>query len=255
MFMKKVRFLTAVLLFVLAAGAMVQAGDFSHIEAILERLDAQSRFDGSDFSAVLTVITEDPEKGLEKMVVRQFRRDDGERFLLLIQEPSVQKGQGYLLEGDNLWFYDPSSRKFAHTSMKESFQGSDARNADFSQWSYSSSYKIVDYSDGTLGKFEVYIIDLEAVDDTVPYPYVKLWVTKGTNLVLRAEEYSLTKRLMRSALFPNYAKVGSGVIPTQMIFIDELVKGKKTQITISEISTNKLPDHVFTKAYVERVSR
>ena len=85
--------------------------------------------------------------------------------------------------------------------------------------------------------------------------YVKMWVTKGTNLVLRTEEYSLTKRLMRSSLFPNYAKVGSGVIPTQMIFIDELVKGKKTQITISEISTNKLPDHVFTKAYVERVNR
>ena len=253
--MNQLRYFAVGLLLVLGFSTIVLADDFSHIREVLHRIDEQSRFDDTDLASVLTVITEDPEKGLEKMVVRQFRRDDGERFLLLIQEPSVQKGQGYLLEGDNLWFYDPSSRKFAHTSMKESFQGSDARNADFSQWSYSSSYKIVDYSDGTLGKFEVYIIDLEAVDDTVPYPYVKLWVTKGTNLVLRAEEYSLTKRLMRSALFPNYAKVGSGVIPTQMIFIDELVKGKKTQITISEISTNKLPDHVFTKAYVERVSR
>ena len=147
--MKKMRFLTAVLLFVLAAGAMVQAGDFSHIEAILERLDAQSRFDGSDFSAVLTMIVEDPEKGIEKMVVRQFRRDDGERFLLLIQEPVTQRGQGYLLEGDNLWFYDPSSRQFAHTSLKETFQGSDARNADFGSNTYSSSYEIEGYLEGT----------------------------------------------------------------------------------------------------------
>ena len=46
---------------------------------------------------------------------------------LLIQEPVTQKGQGYLLEGDNLWFYDPSSRQFAHTSLKETFQDSDVQ--------------------------------------------------------------------------------------------------------------------------------
>ena len=247
--MKKVRFLTAVLLFVLAAGAMVQAGDFSHIEAILERLDAQSRFDGSDFSAVLTMIVEDPEKGIEKMVVRQFRRDDGERFLLLIQEPVTQRGQGYLLEGDNLWFYDPSSRQFAHTSLKETFQGSDARNADFGSNTYSSSYEIEGYLEGTLGSFEVYIIDLKAVDETVPFPYVKLWVTKDSNLVLKTEEYSLTYRLMRTGLFPKYTKVGDVVIPVQMVFIDELVEGNKTQISVSEISTNDIRSCFYQGVY------
>src|SRR5690554_983028 len=97
----------ALVLCVLVTGLPAQAQDFSHIEAILERLDAQSRFDNTDFSSVLTMVVEDVEKGIEKMVVRQFRRDDGERFLLLIQEPVTEKGQGYLLEGDNLWFYDP----------------------------------------------------------------------------------------------------------------------------------------------------
>jgi hypothetical protein len=40
-----------------------------------------------------------------------------------------------------------------------------------------------------------------------------------------------------------------------MVFIDELVEGNKTQISVSEISTNDIPDHVFTKAYIERVNR
>lgn len=253
--MKKVHFLAAVLLCILAMSLVAQAQDLRHIEEILDNLDAQSRFDGSDFSAVLTMIVEDLEQGIEKMVVRQFRRDDGERFLLLIQEPVTQRGQGYLLEGDNLWFYDPSSRQFAHTSLKETFQGSDARNADFGSSSYSSSYEIEGYLEGTLGSFEVYIIDLKAVDDTVPFPYVKLWVTKDSNLVLKTEEYSLTYRLMRTGLFPKYTKVGNGVIPVQMVFIDELIEGNKTQISVSEISTNDIPDHVFTKAYIERVNR
>ena len=256
--MKKMRFLSAVFVFCfLAAGLTVSANvqDLSHIEAILERLDEQSRFEDTDFSSVLTMIVEDVEKGIEKMVVRQFRRDDGERFLLLIQEPVTEKGQGYLLEGDNLWFYDPSSRQFAHTSLKETFQGSDARNADFGSTSYASSYDVEGYLEGTLGNFEVYIIDLKAVDDTVPFPYAKIWVTKDSDLVLKTEEYSLNYRLMRTGLFPKYTKVGNVVIPVQMIFIDELVEGNKTQVAMSEISINDIPDHVFTKAYIERVNR
>ncbi|NLJ81180.1 MAG: outer membrane lipoprotein-sorting protein [Firmicutes bacterium] len=253
--MERLRFVFWALLALLVLSSGVLAQDLREIEKILEKIDAQSRFDDQDFSALMTMIVEDPEKGIEKMVVRQFRRDDGRRFLLLIQEPSTQKGQGYLLEGENLWFYDPSSRKFAHTSLKETFQDSDARNADFNQWTYSSSYQVEGYQEDVLGKFQVYLIDLEAVDETVPFPFVRLWVTQDSHLVLKSEEYSLTRRLMRSSLFPKYAQVGGALIPTQLILVDELVEGKKTQIALSEISVSKIPDHVFTKSYVERVSR
>ena len=40
-----------------------------------------------------------------------------------------------------------------------------------------------------------------------------------------------------------------------MIFVDELVKGKKTTITLSDISLAAVPDSVFTKSYIERVNR
>ena len=82
--MKKIYLLLTAALLVLALFPPVQAEDLSQIRAILEKIDAQSRFEGTDFSAVLTLIIEDPEEGIEKMVVRQFRRDDGERYLLLI---------------------------------------------------------------------------------------------------------------------------------------------------------------------------
>lgn len=252
--MKKLSVAVCAVLILLLMGARGDAKELSIIEAILARVDAQTRLD-TDFSAVMTMIVEDPEEGIAKMVVRQFRRDDGDHFLLLIQEPITQKGQGYLLEGDNLWFYDPSSRKFAHTSLKESFQDSDARNADFSQWSYSTSYTVEDYEEGTLGNHAVFIVDLVAVDDTVPFPYAKLWVTQVGDLVLKVEEYSLNRRLMRSTLFPKYTRVGSAVIPVQLIFIDELVEGKKTQVGLSEISTSDIPDYVFSKVYIELVNR
>jgi hypothetical protein len=59
---------------------------------------------------------------------------------------------------------------------------------------------------------------------------------------------------MRTSYYPTYAKAGDNYIPTKMIFIDELIEGKKTQITISDISTKDIPDSIFTKSYVERVN-
>ena len=251
--MRKHKALLVLLILACCWTAAAAEKDMSIIEDILRKVDEQSSFPETDLSAVLTMIIEDPEEGLEKIVVRHFRRDDGERFLLLIEEPRTQRGQG-TSGGDNPWFYDPSSRKFAHTSLKESFQAP-MPAMQTSANGATSSYKVVDYTEDVLGNFSVYVVDLEAVDDTVPYPYAKLWITKDSNLVLRTQEFSLNKRLMRSGLFPSYTKVGDGVIPTQMIFIDELVEGKKTQISLSEISTAKLPDNVFTKAFLERANR
>lgn len=253
--MRKFSFSITLLVLILAWASLVSAQGFPEISALLERIEQKSNFDNTDFSALVNMIVEDPDKGIEKIVVRQFSRNNGEKFLLLIQEPTANKGQGHLRDGDSLWMYDPSSRKFAHTSLKETFQDSDARNSDFVVESYSTSYEIEGYEEGKLGNFAVYIVSLAAKSDSASVPYSKLWITKDTELVLKVEEYSLNKRLMRTNLYPKYAKVGDNLIPVQMIFIDELVQGQKTQMNLSELSTNEIPDHVFTKAYVERVNR
>ncbi len=225
------------------------------IQAILKAIDDQSNFNDTDFSSVVTMIVQDPQKGIEKLVVRQFRRDRENKFLLLIEEPAVQRGQGYLMDEENLWFYDPESRKFSHTSLKDSFEGSDARNSDFSQSSLADDYRVTAYEEGVLGSYQVYIIDLEAVHNEVTDPFLRIWVAQGSNLLLKMESYSLTKRLMRTALFPNYIKVGNAVIPSVMVFVDELVPGSRTQVTLTEVDLKDLPDSVFTKAFVERANR
>lgn len=253
--MKKIQLTAAVILIFLLSGTVGFAQDFSQMEALLQRVEEKSSLADMDFSALVTMVVEDPEKGIEKMVVRQFMRDGGDQFLLLIQEPSANKGQGHLRDGDNLWMYDPTSRKFMHTSLKESFQDSDARNSDFVGESFASSYRIEGYEEGVLGNFEVYIVDIAAISENASVPYSKLWITKDSELILKVEEYSLNHRLLRTNLYPKYAKVGNSVVAVQMVFIDELVEGQKTQMNVSEISTKDIPDHVFTKAYVERVSR
>lgn len=221
---------------------------------ILQTIDKQSNFEGSDFSATLTMISEDPEDGIEKTVVYQFRNDDDEKFLLLIKEPTIKKGQGYLLIEDNLWFYDPDSRKFSHTSLKEQFNDSDANNSDFTSSSLIEDYKIVDITESKLGNYEVNIINLEATNNEVTYPYQTIYVAKNGTVILKKEEFSKSKTLLRTSYYTQYKIVDNNYVATYMIFQDELIEGKKTTIQITNISTDDIPDSVFTKSYIERVN-
>lgn len=231
------------------------AVDVSDGPDILATIDGLRTFTEGDLSSVMTLITEDPEEGVEKQVVHQFRRDSEDKFLMLIQEPVVKLGQGYLRVDDNLWFYDPESRQFDHTSMKEAFAGSDARNSDFGASTLVEDYTVAAISEGRLGSFDVYVLELEANHNEVTYPRTLMWITRDLYLPLKMEDYSATDRLMRTSLFPTYARLGTTYIATTMIIVDELVEGRKTQISMAEISIDRIPDSVFTKAYVERVNQ
>jgi hypothetical protein len=221
----------------------------------LERIDENMTLAETDFFAVMTFVSQYPEEGIDRRKVRIFRRDRDGAYVLLVLEPEVNRGQGYLQVDDALWFYDPESRSFSYTSQSESFQGTDARVSDFSSSSLSEDYTITSAERGTLGNYEVYILELEATNDEVTYPQRKLWVTRDNLLTLKSEDYSVTERLLRTTYIPRYTRLDDAFIATRMILEDELVEGKKTTIAFDDVSTAELPDSVFTKSYVERVSR
>jgi outer membrane lipoprotein-sorting protein len=224
-------------------------------QKILKEIYDKKSFMETDFSCTNTIVWEKPGEETTLRQAKVFRRDGEDKFVLLILKPQTQKGQGYLQAEGNMWFYDPESRKFAHTSLKDTFQDSDARNSDFRKSSLSKDYEVTGHTEDKLGRYEVYILDLAATNDEVTYPFLRLWVRKEGHLILKCENYSLAKRLLRTDLFPKYAKVRDKIIPTKMLFIDALTEGKKTQISLKDISLAHLPDSVFTKSYIERVNR
>jgi outer membrane lipoprotein-sorting protein len=222
---------------------------------ILAEIDEMASFQNADFTATITIVSEKPGEDASVLQARMFRRDRKEMFCIVILKPDAQKGQGYLQAEDNLWFYDPESRKFAHTSLKENFQDSKAKNSDLTASSLAKDYRIEKTEKGKLGSFETYIIDLKAANNEVPYPHLRIWIRQDNYLVLKTEDYSLSERLMRTAYYPHYVKIEDRYFPDKMLFVDELKKGEKTQLTFTDVSTASLPDSVFTKTYLERVNR
>lgn len=223
-------------------------------ERMLKQIDELSSFEGKDFSCIYTMVSEKPGEDASVTKVRMFRRDDADQFVILILQPEAQKGQGYLQVDENVWFYDPESRKFEKSTLRENIQDSDTQNSDLDRSSLSEDYEVAGYSEGKLGSFDVWVLDLQAVRTDVSYDKLKLWVRKDEVIVLKEEDYSVNGRLMRTIYYPNYIKVDTKFIPSKALIIDELNTGEKTQITMKDATVASIPDYVFSKAYLERVN-
>ena len=228
---------------------------------ILSEIDAQVSYT-SDFSAEYTIIEYKPGQGSSTTKLAMFRRDIDDKYLILILEPEVDKGKGYLKIGNNLWLYDPVSRRFNVTSARDRFQNSNARNSDFTRSSLAEDYTITGESRAQLGVYSTRVYDLKATNDEVTYPQIKIWVDEN-NLVRKFEDYSLSGQLLRTTAIPRYQIVKDRYVPVQIVIIDALLgsivdgefQNERTVIAVANPTLEDLPDLVFTQAYLERVSR
>jgi outer membrane lipoprotein-sorting protein len=230
--------------------------------AMLKRVDGLVTFDQSDFSAEYAITQTKPGEGKTTTKAAIFRRDKNQKYLILILEPKGDRGKGYLKIDQGLWLYDPKARKFDYTSSKERFQNSNARNSDFTRSNFAGDYRIVGSKRERLGSYDCWVLNLKASSADVAFPISKLWISDD-NLVRKTEDYSLSGQLLRTTAMPSYQQVGSRFIPSSITIVDAL-RGKKiggtflsetTEISISKPSLEKLPDALFTKAYLEKFGK
>ena len=219
---------------------------------ILESTDDNLAYHG-DYSATISLVIEKPGKPKENIQYKIIERTDKDLMTIVQLFPEADKGNGYLRDGDNIWSYDPISRKFSHTSLKEALGDSDIKLDDVEQndTRWRDNYTIAAYEEGMLGKFSVDIITVSAKTNEPSYVKSKFYIRKDIPLVLKEEDFSGSDRLMRTILIPKYSKVPAGYVSTQAIIRDELNKGEQTQQVISDLTFDTLPDKIFTKAYLE----
>jgi len=239
---------------VLAGGMFAQvASDVAEkCYKIMESTNDNLAYHG-DYSATISLVIEKPGKPKENLQYKIFERTDKDLMTIVQLFPEADKGVGYLRDGDNIWSYDPISRKFSHTSIKEALGDSDVKLDDVEQneKKWRNNYNVTAYEEGTLGKFPVDIITLTAKTNEPAYAKTRYYVRKDIPLVLKQEDFSGSDRLMRTILIPKYSKVPAGYVSTQIIIRDELNKGEQTQQVVSELTFDSLPDKIFTKAYLE----
>lgn len=216
----------------------------------------------SDVRAKVNLTQQKVSQGTKNMEMIYYRRDSDDSFLIVFSAPESDKGNGYLRVGDNFWMYRRNTRTFQHINRDENIGGTNAHADDFEKRKLTELYapsldksgkEIL--SEELLGKIPVYKFEVKAKVNDVDYPKKIYWVRKDNNLPLKEQSYSMSGTLMESAYYPNYTVVDGRYVAVKMLFVDEFEKGNKTLVEISGISTEKLQDFLFTKPYLENLSK
>ncbi|MFQ3547483.1 MAG: outer membrane lipoprotein-sorting protein, partial [Termitinemataceae bacterium] len=236
--------------------------DAAKYKNLLVRVDTELTVPDTDVSAEYVIQKRDPGGTSSATRATVFRRDSKNQFLVLILEPVMDKGKGYLKIGDNLWLYDPVGKTFTFTSAKDRFQNSSFRNSDFEPSHLARDYRPVRAAQEKLGVYDCTVLDLEAAGPEAAYPRMRVWISQDA-LVRKREEYSLSGALMRTIAIPSYQKVGNKSLVATMVIVDHLqsksiggkIEYEQTTVTITKPSLKALPDTVYTKEYLERVAR
>jgi outer membrane lipoprotein-sorting protein len=238
------------------------AGLFASDIDLLKKVDGLASYYDTDFSAEYTFVQDRPGQARSTTVAGVFRRDSQEMYTIIVMQPLVSKGQGYLKQGKTLWLYDPQSRRFNTTSSSERFQNTNARNSDFTRSTLAEDYKITGGRNERLGRFNCRVLNLEAVTKDVTYPKMEIWISED-GLLRQTKDYSLSGQLLRTSAFPDYHQIDNRFVPKQILFVEALqgavIDGKmvneRTQISIAKPSFNKIADSVFSKTFLESVNR
>jgi hypothetical protein len=216
----------------------------------------------TDARAKVAITQQRAGEGVKVMELLWYRRDKDAAYMMVTLAPESDKGVGYLRVNDNFWMYRPNTRTFQHVNRDESIGGSNAHGEDFENRKLTELYEGLKDASGKdsiqeamLGKIAVYKFPLKAKVNDVNYPRKIFYVRKDNNLLLKEEDYSSSGTLMMTDFYLKYTQVLGRYVSINSMYIDEFEKGNKTNVEISGIATEKLDDAIFTKAYLENLSK
>jgi outer membrane lipoprotein-sorting protein len=200
-----------------------------------------------DVSITTTVPGEDPE-------TRRYRilSKGNDNTIVLTMEPLVDRGQILLMRGRDLWIFMPNLSQPIRLSVAQRLTG-EVANGDLARANFATDYvpRVVGTVD--CGRERCYALELAAVDRSVTYHRVAYWVSQKTGRPVRAEFYSLSDQLLKTAVYQNVKNLGGQLRPTEILISNALRVEEQSLLEYSNLKLRDLPDKMFTKEYLKKL--
>jgi len=219
-------------------------------KTILEKADA-IRFPRESFQVDVDIKTISPGKTDEEYKYRVLSKGN-EDSIVMITEPASERGQTILMKGRDLWVFMPSVSQPIRLSLSQRLVGQVA-NGDIARANFSGDYNPKLLRTEIINDEVYYLLELTAVDRSVTYHKVVLWVQQSNFWPYRAEFYSLSNRLLKTSRYENFDWVLGIQRPTRLVMEDALKKGEVSVLDYSEMILRDLPDKIFTKEYLKKL--
>jgi hypothetical protein len=162
--------------------------------------------------------------------------------------PPNMRSQKLLMLDRNMWFVKPGLSKPVPISPRQKLLGR-AANGDIAATNYAGDYKIVKTSEDVVNNDPCYLFDLVAIDKKATYDRIKYWISKERLVGVRAEFYTVSGKMFKTATF----EYDNSVIVdgqqqkfiSKMTIADAIVKDDVTTLYYSKASIRNIPDSMF----------
>ena len=187
----------------------------------------------------------------ENKQTRQFSN------LVRYVDPPRDIGKMVLMNGSNMWFYDPSSKVSVRISPQQRLMGQ-ASNGDVMTANLAKDYTAKLLGEETLQDADrkdraCWHLDLKAATDEAVYSRVEYWVEKGTYRPVKGKFYSDSGRLLKIAYYHKYVEQLGGMRASETIIIDSIDQNLVTTMTTSDMRAQEIPDAWFQREYLPRL--
>ncbi|MEI6874498.1 MAG: outer membrane lipoprotein-sorting protein [Spirochaetota bacterium] len=251
--------LAAALLILLSAtaslGAQAKSTD-PKAAALVTAFEDKLNLEKMDVTSTFTLVQKKEGEADRVLRIHIYRRDAADTFTLIFEYPDSEKGKGYWRSKDDLFLYLPSTREFVYRNRKDDVGGSDVRADLFGKSTTLQQYWANLAGGAKVANWDCDVIRLDAKQLDVSYPVQKWYIRKTDGLPVKVDIYSAGETLLRTTYYVDYKKLGADkYINTKLLAVDALEKGQKTFLTNDAVTTDRIPDYVFSKAYLEEKSR
>jgi outer membrane lipoprotein-sorting protein len=144
--------------------------------------------------------------------------------------PARNKGEIYIFNDRNMWFFKPSLKKPVAISARQKLSGQ-AANGDIASTHYSRDYVPTMEKTETIKGEKVHVLMLKAKSDNLTYDQIRYWISDKSKKAIKAEFLTLQGQPFKRATLEYDNKVTVGGKPIQFV--------SKIEITDAKIAENK----------------
>ena len=214
---------------------------------------------GRAFSVTVTLTEFQAGKQVDTSTLTSYSRNQPNgQFSSLISFvlPARDAGKLMLKNGNDMWFYDPSSKASVRLSPQQRLLGQ-ASNGDVATVNLAKDYKATlvadeDIQDGERRTRRAHKLALTATSPDVTYASIEMWVDAENNNPLKARFFAESSRLLKTAYYRRYQPQLGATRPTETVIIDGLNPQSVTILRLSDFVARTIPDTWMQRDFLPR---
>jgi len=228
-------------------------------QAILAASDAIRNPD-KPFALTVALVEYRNSKQVDSSTLSVYSKADANsgqfRSLIRFVAPARDANKLMLKSGNDLWFFDPSSKASIRLSPQQRLLGQ-AANGDVVTVNLAKDYQAQlaaeeSVLDGDRQNRHCYKLALAAVSADVTYHHIEMWLDATNSRPVKARFYTESGQLLKTAYYRRYQLQLGMERPTETVIIDGLDPNWVTVMRFGDYAWREVPEVWLQRDYLPR---